>query len=337
MYWGGAIYLRSNHVSPYLTLTESSVKESWLTEAQFYERLSPFSPRSGKSSGQVGLVVIEMGRFGNMVRRLANALQAAHHLGCEDLIVPRDVIFHKEIFEKTVYCVGNSKRVWFGVEPSRKRNGVDAIITHDFYSGTIEKTTETIHTANDAWFGLRELLQGYEISNDTGKKWLTIHLRSGDVFGPRNATGYGQPPLAFYQLVLDSDKWEGVTLVYQDTSNPVVSALDAYCCSRGIKVSKQSGTIREDLSVLLTAKTLVAGRGTFIPGVAGISPHCNKVFFFEDKCNLVPRRSGIEFIRVSDKDGTYRESILSNNWNNTPEQRELMLTYPLSSLVMEGP
>ena len=125
--------------------------------------------------------------------------------------------------------------------------------------------------------------------------------------------------------------------MYQDTSNPVVIELKNYCESLGMTVELQSGTIHDDLHVLLSAKTLVAGRGTFIPGVAGLSSECEKIFYFEDKCNLVPRRSGIELIRVSDKEGTYRESILSNNWNNTPEQRELMLTYPLSSLVMEGP
>ena len=336
IYWGGAIYLRSSVVSPFLTFTESRLKDSWLTQAKFYKRLNPASPRLGKSSEQIGVVVSELGRFGNMVRRLANALQTAHHLGCKDLIVPRDVIFHKEIFAKTVYEVGNSKRVWFGVEPSRRRNSVDAIIAHDFFSRTTEKSAETMQTASKAWSGLRELLQGYEISNERREKWLTIHLRSGDVFGSRDATGYGQPPLAFYQLVLDSDSWEGVTLVYQDTSNPVVIELKNYCESLGMTVELQSGMIHDDLRVLLSARTLVAGRGTFIPGVAGLSSECERIFYFEDKCNLVPRRSGIELIRVSDKNGTYRETILSNNWHNTPEQRELMLTYPLSSLVMEG-
>lgn len=322
---------------PYLKLTESSVKESWLTQARFYRRLAPAGPLFDKSPEQLGVVVSELGRFGNMVRRLANALQTTYHLGCRDLIVPRDVIFHEEIFANTIYDVGNSKKVWFGVEPSRQRNNINAIITHHFFTSTTEKSAETIQSANVAWAGLRKLLQGYEITKNTGERWLTIHLRSGDVFGSRDAKGYGQPPLAFYKLILGSDEWEGVTLVYQDTSNPVVLALGAYCSSRGIKVSNQSGTIREDLGVLLSAKTLVAGRGTFIPGVAGISPYCNKVFYFEDKCNLVPKRAGIELIKVTDKDGAYRSAILSNNWFNTAEQRELMLSYPISSLAMEGP
>ena len=182
---------------------------------------------------------------------------------------------------------------------------------------------------------MRGLLQGLEPTLDPGKQWLTIHLRSGDVFGSRNASGYGQPPLAFYRLVIQAKDWGGVTLVYQDTSNPVVLELEKFCKAQGFRVILQTGTILEDLRVLLGAKNLVAGRGTFIPGIAGLSSECRRIYFFEDKCNMVPQKSGIEFIKVIDKGQVYRVEVLSNNWNNTPQQRQLMIEYPISSLEIQ--
>jgi ABC-type hemin transport system ATPase subunit len=41
-------------------------------------------------------------------------------------------------------------------------------------------------------------------------------------------------------------------------------------------------------------------------------------------------------VRVVDRDKTFTSSLLSQNWANTPEQRALMLEYPMSSLVIES-
>ena len=223
-----------------------------------------------------------------MMRRLANALEASQLLGVKELIVPRDVVFHQEIFEKSVYDLGHSQRIWFGAQPRSHDNPIDVIVAEDFFFSASKKTPESTGRASQAWSQLRLMLRGLAPKSDHRDGWLTIHLRSGDVFGSRSVTGYGQPPLSFYQLVIASTEWRGITLVYQDTSNPVVIELKNHCQSLGMRVELQSGTIREDLRVLLGAKTLVAGRGTFIPGVAGLSSECEKVFFFEDKCNLVP-------------------------------------------------
>ena len=109
------------------------------------------------------------------------------------------------------------------------------------------------------------------------------------------------------------------------------------CRKLKIEVKTQSGTVLEDIGTLLRAESIVAGRGTFVPAIANLSRYCTTVFFFEDKCNLIPRRSGIRLIRVADLEKNYKDAILSNNWQNTLEQREMMTSYPLSSLVMEDP
>jgi len=117
----------------------------------------------------------------------------------------------------------------------------------------------------------------------------------------------------------------------------VLPGIRDLCAKLNIEVRNQSGTVLEDVGTLMRAESIVAGRGTFVPAVANLSRYCTTVFFFEDKCNLIPKRSGIRLVRVADLEKNYKVAILSNNWQNTPEQREMMTSYPLSSLVMEGP
>lgn len=332
--WGGVLYIRTRSFPHIIGDRFESLEIEWSPSVRFYRRpLINFSRK--EAPRKLGLLVTEMGRFGNMVRRLANALVLSSVLRVQEVIVPSDVIFHHEIFARSLYHLEKSQRMWFGTEPKRKSNAVTVIAADDFYTGAVKKTAGFETKASEAWHQLRSMFQEFQPDHKARDRWLTIHLRSGDVFGTRKVAGYGQPPLSFYQLVIGSSDWEGVTLVYEDRLNPVVGELEEYCQSLGIRVILQSGTIEEDLRVLLSAKTLVAGRGTFIPGVAGLSSVCARIFYFEDKCNLVPRRGGIDLVKIRDRDGAYRQSILSNNWENSPEQREMMLKYPQSSLEIE--
>jgi hypothetical protein len=91
----------------------------------------------------------------------------------------------------------------------------------------------------------------------------------------------------------------------------------------------------EDLSALLKASTIVAGRGSFIPQVVGLSRCVKTVYTFENGFGLSVPKAGITTYRVYDAVGDFGESILKVNWKNTPAQRELMITYPVQSLGIE--
>ena len=83
------------------------------------------------------------------------------------------------------------------------------------------------------------------------------------------------------------------------------------------------------------AHTLVAGRGTFLPAIVGLSPHVKRVYFFEDKFSLQPPRNGFDIYRVVDGTGDYKKSVLAGNWENRADQRAMMTSYPVSHLVLE--
>jgi len=157
---------------------------------------------------------------------------------------------------------------------------------------------------------------------------FAIHIRSGDIFeeGKRVHPGYGQPPLCYYTKILKEENVKSVKLVYEDERNPVINPLVKFLEESGIEFSIVSSSLKEDIESLLTANTVVAGYGTFIPGVISLSKNIKKLYQFQIK-SFEFESDNIKYFLVKDKLGGYVESVMSNNWRNTKEQRNLMVTY----------
>ena len=64
------------------------------------------------------------------------------------------------------------------------------------------------------------LQPNYSISPNS----LVIHLRGGDIFC-RGHYAYVQPPISFYEKIIESRSWEKVYLISEDTRNPCYNAI----------------------------------------------------------------------------------------------------------------
>ena len=165
---------------------------------------------------------------------------------------------------------------------------------------------------------------------------LVIHVRAGDIFASANpAPTYGQPPLAFYQRLLQHAPWSAVTVVYEDTGNPVVEPLLTQCRALGLTTHSVSGDLADDLAVVLSARTLACGWGTFGFVVAGLSEHCSTFVSF-DSVQVPLGGRPMSILVATDLRGGYREAVLSGNWANTPQQRDLMLNYRVDDVSEVG-
>lgn len=156
---------------------------------------------------------------------------------------------------------------------------------------------------------------------------LVAHVRSGDIFEACPHSGYGQPPLAFYLSVVDEVVPQSVHLVYENTNNPIIAPLRARLRLRGFNVLEHSSALRDDVSFLLRAKVMVAGRGTFIPGVLALSSCIETIYTFDQPLASFALSKTTNRV-IKDRIGIYRKLVLQNNWKNTGWQRELMKRYP---------
>jgi len=168
---------------------------------------------------------------------------------------------------------------------------------------------------------------------------LVLHFRAGDVFtGSDLHPAYGQPPLSFYLAVVEREKPVRAWLVFEDRGNPCIDAVEAALRERGIEVMLQCATLAEDLRVLLSARRLVASRGTFTHMIAHLSKRLQSVYFFDrgdvfEQADIeVFRACGVGVVSVEDAKGEFKDRVLAH-WTGSSEQRALLLTYPAENLA----
>jgi hypothetical protein len=179
------------------------------------------------------------------------------------------------------------------------------------------------------------------------KRSMHFHFRGGDVFGDKALQrAYAQPPLAFYKAALShavaTFDVEVAVIVYEDKKNPCVEAFVEFLRAHSFPYSEHSGALTEDVLELLSARIICHGFGTFVESILCISHHAEIAYAFREieafAGENMPDRRGIKDILlkkglalhlVKDSAGGY---IAKHRWVNSPEQRELMLSYPQQAL-----
>ena len=178
---------------------------------------------------------------------------------------------------------------------------------------------------------------------------VTVHLRSGDVFAPYTPVvrGYRQPPLSFYTLVISrlcrDHGVQRARLVFEDRGNPCVDALEVWLRDRGISTRLQCGSLQQDMSALIDAPHLVLGHGTFGYAACRLSKHVKTLHYFEPELGGAYGSIGVidRVFSVSDTQGGYFKAYEyakpfndDEGWFNRPEDRALMLSYPVEALAI---
>lgn len=149
---------------------------------------------------------------------------------------------------------------------------------------------------------------------------LYIHVRGGDVFAQNPNIAYGQPPLCFYESIIERWGFRRVYVICEDTRNPVVKPLVAKYGAVLVRAG-----LPETVGTVLSARNLVMSVGTFLPSLLKLVPEdpSKRIFRYGNglECNRdVWRR--FYFTEVSD---FYAENIMGFQWRNTEEQRRIML------------
>ena len=167
---------------------------------------------------------------------------------------------------------------------------------------------------------------------------LVIHFRSGDIFANSSPhPKYGQPPLSFYQKVIEQEKPDRCILVFEDRSNVCIEQVEDFLTQKAIPFICQSSDVYSDIACLKSSVNLIVARGTFGDAITLLTNRLKKVYFFEDRYKFeLALLRGAKVFRVSDKTGEFKGKVLTGNWQNTEEQKKLMLNYDASNLEMQN-
>lgn len=267
------------------------------------------------------------GRFGNSVKQLVNVFYVAEKYGA------RSIYFAEPHQFFAGGRAGNLELVWEDRKPACAVPSIEGSFFH-LKAFSLKQTAPDM--ARILVTFVRPLIAARIREPDprVGEDDLILHFRSGDVFRtPELAPSHGQPPISYYLSAIEREQPARVWLVFEDRGNPCVDAIEAALRSRGIEVMMQSGTLAEDLRILMSARRLVAGRGTFAYWVAHLSERLRRVYILHKAGRMrTLRELGVEVIIAEDRDGEFQRSLLNKNWTGSPAQRALMLSYPPEKL-----
>ncbi len=284
-------------------------------------------PSSAYGSSEVrcptALHIRSLGRFSNALFQVAQACELASTLKIHKVYIsPSEQT--SQLFGKhpQIKLSGSSIQIFIMTPPK-----TEIVLEGTFFYSYRHK----------AWFGQGNrryhFIQKFKSSMDLlpqsplPKNECVIHIRSGDIFGDRPHPGYAQPPLAYYQTVIEHARVACVHLVYEDTSNPVIQPLQRYLTTKQIPYKVQSSDVRADIKSLLKGRIVVAGRGTFVPGVLAMSEVVEVLYTYDAPLQSVVLPN-VSNVVIHDAPGIYRYLLLRQNWRNKAWQRQLMRIYP---------
>ena len=273
-------------------------------------------------ANQTALIINRwIGRFGNNVLQLRCAYLIAKLLGANTIVAPTNEFF------KTSRTNGIDFQ--FGLT---EQDSTAVAIVGEFFPIPFKNYHQIFGEKNIADFynDFKGCLTLNPVAGLTERD-LVLFIRSGDIFSINEdfIRGYGQPPLSFYEKVIDIEQPDRIYVMAEDRSSPIVDRLLA---PRRQNIELVQRGMRGDFEFMLGAKKIACGTTTLIPNLLNCSNEITHCYSFEN--GLRSFDGTFTNTVLKDADGYYRNKILSNNWIHSAEQLTLMVEYPEYHIVV---
>lgn len=278
------------------------------------------------------LLISGLGRFGNSIQQLLNSTSLALFLKVDT------IFFHTApVLPPRGLSAGTALRFApFHFLPGRDRKVPLSVWRSDFFDNRFRGSGFSPEAISALRPSLTDALSHLDSRSQGHASALTIHLRSGDIYGANPHPNYGQPPVTFYRQILKLQQWDSVVIVAEDALSPALDLIADECNSLSIPFRIVGAELDDALREIVAARNLVASRGTFVPALVFLFPKPRTIFHFGDDLELLCPDEDVTVVTYEDVGGLYRREILNGNWKNSPEQRALMVDYPARSVRTIG-
>lgn len=320
-------------------------------EPAFHPAPTKFPYRAAKGSmpgHDLAITALKLepyGRFGNNFHQTFNASLLARLWGIETIILPRGRL----LGAVAAGAAGGLHFVHEGEDRCQR------VLSGKFYFLDYFAAFHPRITLDDLARTLEACVRPQystllERARPAAPDTMHFHFRSGDVFMPGTPhMTYLQPPLAFYTAALvHATAHAGIrraVVVYEDRQNPCVGAFIEYLNARGIEHRAVSGPLEDDVAELLGARVICQSFGTFTESVLCLSEHAVAAYAFREVAafgghNKPPGcgvqelllKRGVALHVIKDVGPHY---LARDTWDNSKEQRDVMLSFPESALIVE--
>ena len=153
---------------------------------------------------------------------------------------------------------------------------------------------------------------------------LYINIRSGDIFVNVINKNYAQPPLCFYQKIINENNFNKIFIISNGHENPVVDEL----LKLYPKIKYSHDSVLSDISLIVNAYNLVMPVSTFTSTLIRFNNNLKNIYIYKIfSYNLKNINCTIHKMEASIK---YKR-LLQKKWKNTKEQLYMMLNEKCSN------
>ena len=235
--------------------------------------------------------------FDNQLLILNKLIFYCEIIGCKKIILEKN---NNIYIKNTIY----DKKYNITIEVSEKENDLDNnsfvdnnFDDNDFVEGRIKidntynndyqyltfldsnfyYNTYNIRLENKFHIFKKEILRNLP-KVKTNKKDLYIHIRGNDIFqndNPDYAPDYAQPPLCFYQKILNTYKYRKIFIISLGKENPVIDAL----LKSNKNIIYKNNSLEIDIASLAYAYNIVGSISSFLISIIKLND--NLKYFWE--------------------------------------------------------
>ena len=147
---------------------------------------------------------------------------------------------------------------------------------------------------------------------------LYINIRSGDIFINKINCKYSQPPLCFYQSIINKNNFNNIFILSNGHENPVVDELlKLYNTIKYIH-----GSVEHDISVVINAFNFVMPVSTFSFNLIVLNNNLKNLYIY-DLFDFYLKNGNYTVHKM--KPSPKYMKMMKTNWKNTKEQLNLMI------------
>ena len=265
------------------------------------------------------LVLINDLNFENRIISLNNAIYYCEALKCKEILISSNFSFIKN----PIYYEKFKMTIKFNINSNCSQIGTVCIDQQFLYDLRYNNTTP-----RHRFFVFQEEFLKNVPKYETNENDLYIHINSGDIFNNSLHSYYPQPPLCFYEFIINKYKFEKIFIVAKDKGNPVINTL----LNKYKNIEYLHKDFDSDISYIINAHHLVLSMSSFSYVLARLSKNLKNVFTYdmiikEEKNKLLinDNKNEEKFIEMKMKaNDEYKSKMYP--WKNSKEQLELMLS-----------
>ena len=285
-------------------------------EENIYKFLSKYQQRNITHIDSIFLA--QKFRFGNQIILITKIIFYCEIIGCKRIILDKEwnwFIKNRIVDDKynIIIDVGeindfiNSKTL------------IDYSDNFFFYLGYIKPELRTDIIKKELLNNIPKIISN---RND-----LYIYIRSGDIFIKPNKY-YTQPPLCFYETILNNYKFNKIYIISEDNKNPIIDVL----LNNYHNIIYNTNSLELDIAYLINAYNIVGAMSTFINILLRFNDNLEKyweyniytlksnIIHFHHSCYNFKKKFTLFLMEPST---LYKKMMIP--WKNSEKQKRLML------------